>query len=203
MGVKRLDMRIQKSEYDTNSSSKDMQTVQTKFAINWRIDGTKVAHVYRTIGNEDDILSNIIDPALSETLKAAMAKKTAEEVLTKREELKDEIDEVIKKKMLAYGVVVESINITNVEFSHDFAAAIEAKQVAEQKAQQAVYEAQQATQTANAERNRAKGQADAQTLLKTTLTPELLKMKAIEKWDGKFPQYMSGSLPFLSIKAND
>lgn len=79
--------------------------------------------------------------------------------------------------------------------------AIEAKQIAEQQAKQAEYEALKASKEAQAEINRAKGQAEAQRLMRQTLTPELLQKQAIEKWDGQFPQVMSGNgtLPFINI----
>ncbi len=205
LGVKRIDTRIQKSEYETNAASKDMQTVVTKFAINWRLDTTKVVTVFKTIGDEQTVLDNVIEPAISEVLKAATSKKTAEEILSKREDLKNEIDTLIKERMAKYGIVIEAINITNVTFSHDFAAAIESKQVAEQRSKEAFYEAQKAAQDATAEVNRAKGQAEAQKLLRLSLSPELLQLKALEKWDGKFPTVMTGngSLPFINIKAGN
>lgn len=200
MGVKLIDTRIQKSEYETNASSKDMQTVVTKFAVNWRINSDSVVKVYKTIGTEEDVLNNILEPALSETLKASTSKKTAEEILSKREDLKNEIDSLMAAKMKPYGLTIESINITNVSFSHDFSQAIEAKQVAEQEAKQAHYTALKAEQDAISEVNKAKGQAEAQKLLRLTLSPELLQLKALEKWDGHFPGVMgSSTLPFINV----
>lgn len=202
-GATRIDVRLQKHEVETNAASKDMQTVVTKFALNWRIKEDKVAEVYSKLGDEDAVLTNVIDPAISEVLKAATSKKNVEEILSKREELKSEIDRVMKERMLSKGIVIEDINITNVTFSHDFAAAIEAKQVAEQRAKQASYEAQKAEQDATAEVNRAKGQAEAQKLLRQTLSPELLQLRALEKWNGEFPQVMgSSTLPFINITPN-
>lgn len=200
MGVIKVDTRIQKNEVETNAASKDMQTVVTKFALNWRIEKEQAVKVLKTIGDEDTVLANVIDPAISEVLKAATAKKTAEEILTKREELKNEVDKMMKERMAQYGIIIEAINITNVTFSHDFAQAIEAKQVAEQRAKQSEYEAIQAEKTAMAEVNRAKGQAEAQKLLRLTLSPELLQLRAVEKWDGKFPTVMGTSaLPFINM----
>lgn len=204
LGVTKIDVRLQKHEVETNAASKDMQTVVTKFALNWRIQEDKVNEVFSKLGDEDTVLSNVIDPAISEVLKAATAKKNVEEILAKREELKTEIDKTMKERMLAKGIIIEDINITNVTFSHDFAEAIEAKQVAEQRAKQAHYEAQKAEQDANAEVNRAKGQAEAQKLLRQTLSPELLQLKAVEKWNGVLPQVNgSGSMPFLNVKMRE
>lgn len=202
-GLKRMDVRIQKSEVDTAAASKDMQDVTTKFALNWHLDPAKVVKVYTDIGSEYDVLQNVISPAISEILKSSTAKKTAEEVLTKRHELKEEIDAEIKTRMLKYGIIIDDINIVNVSFSKDFAHAIEQKQIAEQRAKQAEYEAIKAKQDAVAEVNRAQGQSEAQKLLRVTLSPELLQLKAIEKWSGAVPQFMgSGSNMLFNIPIN-
>jgi regulator of protease activity HflC (stomatin/prohibitin superfamily) len=134
-------------------------------------------------------------------MKSATAKKTAEEILTKRAELKTEIDDSLRERLAKYGVTVTDVSITNLTFSQEFTAAIERKQIAEQEAKQAEYGAQKAVQEARAEVNRAKGQAEAQALLKSTITAEILQQRAIEKWDGKFPQVMGAqALPFLNMK---
>jgi regulator of protease activity HflC (stomatin/prohibitin superfamily) len=170
-----------------------MQTVTTTFALNWRIAPEKVSEVFQKLGDEDAVLTNVIDPAISEVLKAAVAKRNVEEILAGREELKGDIDKLMKERMAAKDIIIEDINITDLQFSPEFAKAVEAKQVAQQEAQQAAYDAQKAEQEATAEVNRAKGQSQAQNLLKMTLTKELLQLKAIEKWDGKYPQYVGGS----------
>lgn len=60
-------------------------------------------------------------------------------------------------------------SVIDLNFSIDFARAVEEKQIAEQKAQRAVYVAQEAEQEAQADINRAKGRAEAQRLLAETL----------------------------------
>ena len=55
---------------------------------------------------EEQIVTSILSPAISEFLKAATSKKTAEEIITKRTELKTEIDNSLKKRLQPYGVIV-------------------------------------------------------------------------------------------------
>lgn len=199
--VKKLNVRIQKTDIEATAGTKDLQSVQTKLALNWYIDPTKVNKIYQQIGDEQQITTQIITPAITEVLKAATPKKTAEEILTQREELKAVIDTAIKERLAVYGIIVSEVAIVNVSFSPAFAKAIEAKQIAEQQAKQADYEALKATKQAEAEVNRAKGQAEAQRLMRQTLTAQLLQKQAIEKWNGQFPQVMSGNgtLPFINI----
>jgi regulator of protease activity HflC (stomatin/prohibitin superfamily) len=199
--VKKIIVRIQKTDIEASAGTKDLQSVNTNLSLNWYVEPTKVNKVYQQIGDEQEVVTRIITPALNEVLKAATPKKTAEEILIQRAELKEEIDRDIKKRLAVYGIQVTEVALVNVGFSPEFAKAIEAKQIAEQQAKQAEYEALKATKQAQAEVNRAKGQAEAQRLMRQTLTPELLQKQAIEKWNGQFPQVMGGNsaLPLINI----
>lgn len=203
--IKRINVRIQKTDIEASAGTKDLQSITTNMALNWHIEPSKVNKIYQEIGDEQDVVTRIITPALNEVLKSATPKRTAEEILTKRAELKEEIDQEIQKRLAGYGVHIDDVALVNVAFSPEFAKAIEAKQIAEQQAKQAEYEALKASKEAQAEVNRAKGQAEAQRLMRETLTPELLQKQAIEKWDGQFPQVMSGNgaMPFINISPKD
>jgi prohibitin 1 len=99
----------------------------------------------------------VINPAISEVLKAATPKKTAEEILKQRSELKNEIDGELKTRLEKYGIRIDDVSLVNIAFSPEFAKSIEAKQIAEQEAKKADYVAQKAIKEAEAEVNRAKG----------------------------------------------
>jgi regulator of protease activity HflC (stomatin/prohibitin superfamily) len=201
--VKRLSVRVQKNDFKADAASKDLQKVTTELTVNWHMDPRRVNKIYQQVGDSEQIVNGIVTPAVSEVLKAATAKKTAEEIITKRTELKDEIDNNLKKRLAAYGLLVDDVSLVNFSFSPEFSKAIESKQIAEQEAKQAEFVALKATKDAEAEVNRAKGQAEAQRLQRQTLTPELLQKQAIEKWNGQFPTVMGGNraLPFINIDA--
>jgi prohibitin 1 len=199
--IKKLNVRVQKNDFQADAASKDLQKVTTNVAVNWRIDPERVNLVYQQIGEQEQIVTGIITPAVSEVLKAATAKKTAEEIITKRTALKDEIDNALKTRLAAYGIQVNDVSLVDFGFSPEFTKAIEAKQIAEQEAKQAEYIALKASKEAQADVNRAKGQAEAQKLLRENLTSQILQKQAIEKWDGRFPQVMGGSnaLPLINV----
>ncbi len=199
--VKRLSVRVQQNTFQSDAASKDLQKITTELAVNWHIDPTGANKVFQQVGDEQQIITGIITPAVSEVLKAATSKKTAEEIITLRTQLKEEIDTNLKKRLATYGLIVDDVSLVNFAFSPEFSKAIEAKQIAEQEAKQAEFSAKKATQEAQAEINRAKGQAEAQRLQRQTLTPPLLQQQAIEKWDGHFPTVMggNGTLPLINI----
>ena len=203
--VKTLTVRVQKNDVNAEASSRDLQDIQMDVAINWHIEPNAVNKVYQRVGDESQIVARIINPAVSEVVKAATAKKNAEEIITKRTELKDEIDSQLKTRLGGYGIGVDDVSLVNISFSPEFAKAIEAKQIAEQEAKRADFEALRAEKQAQADVNRAKGQAESQKLQRQTLTAELLQKQAIEKWDGKFPLVLGGegALPFININPED
>jgi prohibitin 1 len=195
------DLTVQKFEVPAQSSTKDLQQLTASFAINFRLDPLQVVAIRRTQGTLQNIVSKIIAPQTQESFKIAAARRTVEEAITKRDELKKDFDEALGERLEKYGIVVLDTSVVDLNFSLEFSRAVEEKQIAEQRAQRAVYIAREAEQEAEATINRAKGQAEAQRLLRETLTAELLQKQAIEKWDGKFPQVLgsNGAVPFLNL----
>ncbi len=185
--VKKLSVRVQKQEISAESSSKDLQDVFTDVALNWHIIPEEANAIFQQIGDEKEVIARIIDPAVEEVLKAVMAKYTAEEIITKRGEVKAAVDDSLTLRLVTYHIAVDDISLVHVHFSERFSEAVEAKQIAEQEAKTGEFLALKAVKEAEAKVNLAKGEAEVQRLLRDNLTPELLERQAIEKWDGKLP----------------
>ncbi len=204
------DVKVQKFEVPAQSSTKDLQELSARFAINFRIDQTAVVEVRRTQGSLENIVAKIIAPQTQESFKIAAAKRTVEESITKRNELKEDFDAALSERLEKYGIIILDTSVVDLNFSPEFSKAVEEKQIAEQRAQRAVYIAQEAEQQAEAEINRAKGKAEAQRLLAETLKAQggelVLQKEAIEAWKAGGAQMpkvlvMSGdsnsSVPFI------
>jgi regulator of protease activity HflC (stomatin/prohibitin superfamily) len=177
-----MDTRIQKQQEESNAATSDLQDVSATLAVNYALNREEATRVYKEIGSE--YRDRVVVPAVQESFKAATAQYTAAELLTKRPEVKQKALEVIKKRIEPYGIRVEDISIVNFSFGADFTQAIEAKQVAAQEAERAKFNLE-----------RARLDAEAQNAQKQSLSPELLQKMAIDKWDGKMPQYVgSGSV---------
>lgn len=180
------DVTVQKFEVPAESSTRDLQTLSASFAINFRLDPIKVVDIRRTQGTLQNIVSKIIAPQTQESFKIAASLRTAEESVTQRSLLKDDFDSALTDRLSNYGIIVLDTSVVDLNFSKEFASAVEDKQIAEQRAQRAVYVAQEAEQEALAEINRAKGRAEAQRLLAESLTGAggdlVLKREAIDAW---------------------
>jgi regulator of protease activity HflC (stomatin/prohibitin superfamily) len=198
--VKNLSVRVQNQEISAEASSKDLQDVFTDVALNWHIIPEQANAIFQQIGDGNQIVEKIINPAVEEVLKAVMAGYTAEEIITNREEVKAGVDDLLTTRLANYHVAVDDISLVHVHFSERFRDAVEAKQIAEQEAKRAEFVALKAIKQAETMVNLAKGEAEAQRLVRETLTPELLQKQTIEKWDGELPKIVSeGGKEVLSL----
>lgn len=203
------DVTVQKFEVPAQSSTKDLQELTARFAINFRLDPNQVVKIRRTQGTLENIVAKIIAPQTQESFKIAAALRTAEESITQRSQLKQDFDNALEQRLDKYGILVLDTSVVDLNFSKDFARAVEEKQIAEQQAQRAVYIARQAEQEAQAEINRAKGKAEAQKLLAETLKAQggelVLQKEAIQAWregGAQMPKVLiigdkSGTVPFI------
>lgn len=197
--VQKINVQIQKEETDADSSSKDLQSVNATVALNYRIDNTRVQDLYQDVGKA--YVQKIIDPVIQESVKSGMARFTAEELITKRAEVKEVIENIMAETLSRQGITVIDFNIVNFNFSAAFDNAIEAKVTAEQEAlaarnklEQIKFEAQQAIES-------SKGRAEAIEIEAKALrnNPDVLELRAIEKWNGVLPQVTGESVPFVNI----
>ena len=209
--VVQINARIQIIEADASASSKDLQIVTSKVALNYYLSNEKANRIYQKIGLS--YKNNIIKPAIQESVKSSTAQFTAEQLITKRPQVKESIFQSIKQRLQSYDIIVTDFSIIDFKFSPDFNKAIEDKQVAEQRAlrskndlERIKTEAEQARVKAEGEAKAtlelAKAEAEAQKLVRETLTPQIIKLRAIEKWNGKLPQVSGGdgSVPFIEIE---
>ncbi len=157
--VFKMSVQTQKYEVDAAAVSKTLQDVKTKVAINYRLEPTAVADIYRTLGV--DYIERIAAPAIQETVKAITAKYSAEDLILQREVVKNDIANDFKQRMAARGIIVEVVNITNFEFSPEFTQSIEAKMVAAQNVLQAQNKLLQVQVEAQQAEAAAKGRAAA------------------------------------------
>jgi regulator of protease activity HflC (stomatin/prohibitin superfamily) len=130
--VQKMDIKIQKLETTAAAASKDLQTVHSMVALNFHIDPERVSKIYQSVGLQ--YRERIIDPAMQEAIKGSTAKFTAEELITKREQVREDIKNQLRSRLREHDVLVDEFNIVNFEFSKIFNEAIEAKVTAEQQA---------------------------------------------------------------------
>lgn len=189
--VKIVDVRMQKYESTDNASaSKDLQSINSNIAVNYRVDSSAVDDLYKNIGMNYE--STVVAPAISECMKAVTAQYTAEELITKRSEVSANMKDFLQDKLSDKYIIVDSFNVISFDFSEAFNKAIEEKQIAEQNAQKAKYDLERIKTEAEQNVTEAQGEAEAMRLRNQELTENILLWEYINKWDGKMPTYYGG-----------
>lgn len=203
--IKHMNVRIQKSEASQTAASKDLQDVKTQVAVNWSINPVDAEWVYQHVGDEESLVNKVITPTIANVVKAVTAKYDAEELISKREQIRALMEKQITAGVAPFKIQVQGVNITNFSFSSQFIEAIEKKQVAQQRALQATFDLQRIKVEAQQKVAEAQGQSESQKLLQATLTPEIIRLNAVQKWDGVLPKVVGGNgvIPFIGDVSGD
>lgn len=213
------------SETEAAAASKDLQTVHTKVTIQYAATAEKAVCMVQKFGNEPGAWSlGIIEPAVQEVVKAVAARYTAEELITKRAEVKQgteiELKAFIAQTLHARGcdggIQIANVAVTNFEFSPEFNASIEAKVKAEQDSLRAENEkrtriteaeAKAKEQTLAADANAYATEVESKTRAAAiereskalSTNPNLVQLRIAERWDGKLPMYAGAGIPLLQL----
>ncbi len=222
-----VSVQPQTTTSEETASTHDLQNVNTSVAVTFHIAPEDTPQFYQNFRNFETLGQRIIAPAVSNDVKAVTANYDAEELVTKRDTVDAQIKDLIVTSLAPYHLTVEAVNVSNFAFSEAYSQAIEQKQVAQQQALQAQYTLQQTQISAQQQVVQAKAQADAavetaqgqaqallltaeaqakaNTLLAQSLTPTLLQQKALDKWDGTLPHYLTAGapLPFIGTAPSE
>lgn len=201
--VVKIDIKTQKYEAPASAASRDLQIVSTNIAVNFHLEGSKTPELYKTVGLSYG--DRLIQPAVQEVVKASTAQYNAEELITRRPEVKDLIKQGLIERLGSRGIVIEEVSLTDFDFSDSFNAAIEAKVTAEQNAlaeknrlAEIEYRAQQRVTQAEGEASAIKAQAEA---IRAQGGSEYVQLQWIEKWNGQMPNIVlgDGAKPLINL----
>lgn len=195
-----MDVRISKREGEGDAASKDLQQVRVKVAVNYHLDPTMAAKAFREVGQTtDEVADRILEPARPEAFKSVTARFTAEELITKRSQVSEQIAALLREKMTRHGLILDEFAIINFAFSPSFTAAIEAKVNAEQANLKAERDLMRIRVEAEQKVASAKAEAESLRLQRQEVTPDVLALRTIEKWDGHLPQVTGGAIPMIDL----
>ncbi|MEM1433262.1 MAG: prohibitin family protein [Pseudomonadota bacterium] len=223
--VEQVDIRLTRAESAATAASKDLQTVSTRVTVQYSLIGAVAPMTYQKIGVRDVVATTLVAPAILESVKAITAQYTAEQLITKRAEVKLAIQDAIntfigstlEEKDIIGALRIANVAITDFDFSPEFNRAIEEKVKAEQdalKAENDKIRIVTQAEAAAAQRNlaadarayeietesKAKAEAIRREAEALRDNPELIQLRMAEKWDGVLPR-VSGenALPILNL----
>ncbi len=212
-----MSTRLTASEAKATAASRDLQIVTTDVTTTYAINGALAPLTFQRVGTPEKIAVTIVNPAVQESVKAVTAKFTAEQLVTQRDVVKQQIQQAIEsfinttlgEKDVEGALNIANVAITDFKFSDEFNKAIESKVQAEQAALQAKNEKLRRVTQAEAAAEEVKlaaaaqaftieaesiARAEAITREAEALSgrPEVLRLRTIERWDGVMPRITSG-----------
>ena len=188
--VKDVDVRLQKAQLNgANAGTKDLQVVHTDIVVNFRLDPTKVPHIYKEYGLNVD--EKVLGPGVNEAFKSVTGHYTSEELVTKRDLVSQEILQHLVAKMAPFNITVSNVSLVNFGFSQAYQQAIEAKVIATQQTAKAEQDLARIKVEAASRVAQAKGEAEAISIQATAIQSNgganYVQLQWIEKWNGKLP----------------
>ena len=195
-----MDVRVKNLEVNSEAASKDLQEIKTHIVINYHLDAAVVNKLYQHVGYGYE--QKVIVPAVFESLKHATAQFTASDLIVRRDVVSVAIKDNLREKLAKYYIVLDEVNIKDFNFSKTFSESIELKQKAEQDALKAKNDLDRVRIEADQKIAEARAEAESIRLRSQQITPMMVQMEAIKKWDGVLPNYMlgGGAVPFIDLK---
>jgi regulator of protease activity HflC (stomatin/prohibitin superfamily) len=209
-----------------NSYSFDQQPADLKISVTLRAAPEKVSELYSRFGGLETAVKQVVAPVVNQQVKIVFGRYTAVRAIQERGALNGAIRDAIVTALKDDSMlVIESVQLENIEFSHAYLQSIEQRMLAEvevqklqQNAEREKVQAQivvtKATAEANAIRQRAQAESEAITLRgnaeATAISargkalgdnPHLVTLVQAEKWNGVLPVTMvpGGSVPMLAL----
>lgn len=188
--VYKFDVKTRRVDLVADSATKDLQHVSVHVVLNFHLEQDKVNQLFETVGA--DYREKVIDPAVNESVKAAVSQFPVEDIIVKRGDLKHMIEEQLKTRLNQYHILVESVNLVDIRFTDEFNRVVEQKQVEEQKIKTAEYQKKQAEQYKQKTILEAEAEAEKQRLMRHNVTADIVSLEWIKKWNGQLPTTVMG-----------
>lgn len=163
-----IDVRSRPRTIHSSTGTKDLQMVNISLRVLSRPLEEKLPTIYQNLGVDFD--DRVLPSLGNEVLKSVVAQYNAEELLSKRAEISQQIRQGLIKRAQAFNLILDDVSITHLTFGREFAKAIEQKQVAQQEAERQSWVVARSDQERKAAVIRAEGEAEAANLISDAIT---------------------------------
>lgn len=199
-----------KKDESFNIPTSDGKTVKVNLEFSYRFDAEKVADTFVQFKGRsgEEIKNTFIKPKVIAWTQEVSANYPVTDIFgDQRTIINAELDTYLKQKFEPYGIIIDTVNFTDISVDDETAAAIQKKVTAQQELELATIEAQTATIQAEKDREVAKiqaekekevaeieaqallisanAEAEANRIISESLTSELLEQQKLEKWNGE------------------
>lgn len=195
-----MDTKLQRWESTANTYTKDVQQADIKYVVNYHLDPDNAHIMYKTVGK--NWAANLLSQATEGILKQVVGQYEAVDLIEHRGKATEEIQTKLRTSLKPNLVILDRIELVNIQYQKVFEHAVEEKVVAVQKAVEEKNRTQQTIEQAKQQIISAEAQAKSMSIRANALTAnaKLVEYEAVQKWDGKMPQYMlGGATPFINV----
>ena len=199
---KTMNVKTQKVTLNTAVYTKDIQQAKITYVINFNVQPDNVNKLFQEIGT--DYKNTILLPGAEGTLKDIIGKWNAQDLIANREIATNDILFKLQGQLKDNYLNITDFQLVEINYSDVFERAIESKVTAEQEALKAKNKTVQVEEEARQKLISAQAEAKSMQIRATALTQNkaLVEYEAVQKWDGKLPEYlMGGSIPFINLPA--
>ena len=199
--IKRGNVQQKKFDGHENSYTRDVQTSEVDYTINYDLVRENVSKLMKNVG--EDYHNRIVVPFVRSAMKEAFGNFAATEIVENRDAVRRAIEEALRHTLDSNYFSNVQFQLVDIDFDDQFENAIKEKQVAEQNALKAKNVTIQIEEQAKQTKIAAEAEAEAMRIKANALerNPKLVSYEAVQKWDGKMPQYMLGNaVPFIDLK---
>ena len=197
---KTMDVKTQRNTLTTAVYTKDIQQARITYVINYNVQPDKVNKLFQEVGM--DYVSTILTPVVEGTIKDIIGKWNAQDLIANREKATGDILIKLQSSLSDNYINVSDFQMTEINYSDVFEKAIESKVTAEQEALKAKNKTVQVQEEAKQKVIAAEAEAKSMAIRAQALNQNksLVQYEAVQKWDGKMPEYMLGnSMPFINL----
>ena len=198
-----LDIRVKRFEGQSNTYTRDVQQADIKFVVNYRLEAPKAHSIFKEVGY--DWWERLGPQAVEGILKQIVGTYEAVDLIAHRQKATAEIQKAIADSLKAQYIIVERFEMVNIQYHKAYEKSVEDKVVAIQRAIEEQNRTKQVQEQAKQQVINAQAQAESMRIRANALqqNAKLVEYEAVQKWDGKLPQYvLGGAIPFISLPAS-